>query len=121
MALPRQAVRGFVRQGGAMSRMNRGWKTRSWLVLGFAMFSLQLAVIPVHAAKGDGEYKAGQRAEIRQDYDEAFRQYQAAAQADPKNPQFLTALERVRFQAAARHVDRGNKLRNTGILQAATT
>ncbi|HWP85428.1 MAG TPA: type II and III secretion system protein [Terriglobia bacterium] len=74
---------------------------------------------PAAAAAGDREYKAGLEAQARQDYDEAYRQFQAAVQANPRNPQFLMAFERARFQAAALHVDRGNKLQNQGNLEEA--
>ncbi|MBI3934869.1 MAG: type II and III secretion system protein [Acidobacteria bacterium] len=90
-----------------------------WIVL----VALLFLSIPqqAYAAAGDDEYKAGVQAEARQDFDEAYRQYQAAVQADPRNPQFLIAFERARFQAAAIHVDRGNKLQNQGNLEEAAT
>jgi len=88
----------------------------SWLLL---VVLLGLALPAAHAAKGDGEYNAGLKAEALQDYDEAFHQYQAAVQADPQNPQFIMALERTRFQAAALHVDRGNKFQSQGNLEEA--
>src|SRR3972149_10158286 len=73
--------------------------------------------VPQALAKGENEYKAGQQAEQRGDYDEAFRQYQIAAQAEPQNPQYLLGLERARVQAASLHVDRGHQLREQGNLQ----
>ncbi|MBI1956788.1 MAG: type II and III secretion system protein, partial [Acidobacteria bacterium] len=88
-------------------------------------FSLLLAVgvaaSTAYAAKGEEEYKAGQQAESRQDYDEALSQYEKALQADPANVQFLIAVRRVRFQAAQLHVEQGHKLRAQGNLQEALT
>jgi general secretion pathway protein D len=91
----------------------------SWLVVAMV---LQLVPAPqARAAEGDDAYRAGQQAEARQDYDEAYRQYQAAVQANPSNPSFVMAFERAKFQAAAMHVDRGNKLEIQGNLEEAAT
>ena len=83
------------------------------------VMGIGLASPPAQAAKGDNEFKAGQRAEARKDYDEAFAQFQKALQADPTNVKFMVAFKRVRFQAGAVHVERGHKLRDQGILQEA--
>ncbi|OFV97076.1 MAG: hypothetical protein A3H28_04590 [Acidobacteria bacterium RIFCSPLOWO2_02_FULL_61_28] len=91
---------------------------RSLAALVFVV-AVGLAVPAAQAAKGDNEYKAGQRAESRQDYDEAFAQFQKALQADPSNVKFMVAFRRVRFQAGALHVERGHKLRDQGNLQDA--
>jgi general secretion pathway protein D len=86
------------------------------------LFAALAFVTPqAQAASGESEYNAGAKAEQRQDFDEAFKQYEAATQADPQNPQFLMARERARFQAASRHVERGIKLENLGSLTEAVT
>ncbi|MBI2818385.1 MAG: type II and III secretion system protein [Acidobacteria bacterium] len=103
--------------GGSNGRRYGVWMA-PWLVLA-AMLVLQAP--PARAAAGDDEYKAGMQAEARQDYDEAYRQYQAAVGAAPNNPQFIMAFERAKFQAATMHVDRGNKLQNQGNLTEAAT
>jgi general secretion pathway protein D len=74
---------------------------------------------PGAQAGGEEEFKAGQLAEQRGDYDEALRQYQAALKLEPQNPQYLIATERSRFQAAAAHVERGHRLRDSGNLEEA--
>src|SRR5581483_2644972 len=76
---------------------------------------------PVHAAAGDKEFKAGQKAEALQNYDEAYRQYQMAVRANPSNPQFTAAFERAKFQAGAFHVERGHALRAQDQLEQAAT
>jgi general secretion pathway protein D len=95
-----------------------GPRMAAWIVL---VTMLLLGTPPARAANGDEAYKAGALAEEKQDYDEAFRQYQAAVKADPNNPQFIMAFQRARFQAAALHVDRGNKMQNQGNLEEAAT
>lgn len=101
------------------SRTLRGAGVILWLLL-VSLGSI-LNAPPAQAAAGEREYNAGLRAEMQQDYDEAFRQYTAAFRADPRNPQYQIAMERARFQAAAQHVDRGNKLQNQGNLEEAAT
>ncbi|MBI4442987.1 MAG: hypothetical protein HY649_06385 [Acidobacteria bacterium] len=84
--------------------------------------SLTLGLIcglPAHAAKGDKEYKAGQKAETQENYDEALTQYQKALLADPDNIQYQMATHRARFQAGVWHVQRAHKLRDQGQLQEA--
>ena len=105
-----------MKENASRHRRGAGIGLAPWLVM---LVALALGTPAAQAAKGDGEYNAGQKAEARQDYDEAFRQYQAAVRADPNNPQFLMAVERARFQAASLHVDRGNRLQNQGNLQEA--
>ncbi|MBI3896279.1 MAG: type II and III secretion system protein [Acidobacteria bacterium] len=76
---------------------------------------------PTAYARGEDEYKAGQQAESRQDYDEALAQYQRALQAEPTNVQYMVAVSRTRFQASQMHVERGHRLRAQENLQEALT
>jgi len=93
---------------------------------GLACLALLLAaaasvpsVVPFLLAQGQDQYRAGVRAEEQRNYDEAFEQYQAALQADPSNIQYLMAFRRMRFQAGAMHVVRGEELRTQGDLAGA--
>ena len=95
------------------------WAT-SWLVvLLVVLLGVGFLTPPANAAEGDDEYKAGKQAEVREDYDEAFFQYQKAIDLDPQNPQFIIAFRRAQFLAGANHVDRGNRLQEQGRLSEA--
>ena len=61
--------------------------------------------------KAEGFWKDGRDAELRKEYDKALELYEKAQQTDPKDPAYQLAARRVRFQAAAAHVDAGLKLR----------
>jgi general secretion pathway protein D len=58
--------------------------------------------------------KRGQAAELREDYDAAYEDYLHAHQKKPGDMRYQTRLDRMRFQAAAMHVDRGRVLRQAG-------
>ena len=58
--------------------------------------------------------KRGQNAELREDYDTAYEDYLKAHQKNPKDMRYTTRVDRMRFQAAAAHVDRGRVLRQSG-------
>ncbi len=58
--------------------------------------------------------KRGQAAELRQDYDTAYEDYLHAHQKSLKDLRYVTRVDRMRFQAAASHVDRGRLLRQNG-------
>ncbi|MGO8759287.1 MAG: cohesin domain-containing protein [Terracidiphilus sp.] len=92
--------------------------------------ALALAVVAAAAAFGlssarlyaespNVDYKHGQNAEAREDYDTAFDLYQKAYNKDPKDARFKIALARVRMTASAAHVDKGRKLDAAGDLQGA--
>jgi general secretion pathway protein D len=63
--------------------------------------------------------KRGQDAELREDYDAAYEDYLHAHQKSPKDMRYQTRLDRMRFQAAAAHVDRGRVLRQSGDIAGA--
>ncbi len=65
--------------------------------------------------------KRGQQAETREDYDAAYEDYRQAHLKAPADLRYKERLERIRFQAAAVHVDRGRVLRQSGDLQGALT
>jgi general secretion pathway protein D len=64
-------------------------------------------------------YHKGQQAEARQDYLAAYEAYKAAYDDKPTDLRYRSAFERLRFQAAAVHVKRGQQLRQSGDLQKA--
>ena len=63
--------------------------------------------------------RRGQTAELRQDYDAAYEDYLHAHQKKPGDMRFQERLDRMRFQAAAQHVDRGRVLRQSGDIAGA--
>jgi general secretion pathway protein D len=61
----------------------------------------------------------GQAAEAHKDYDTAFQDYQHAVNLRPNDLRYKERLDRMRFQAAAAHVDRGRVLVQSGDLNGA--
>ncbi|NYF80833.1 cohesin domain-containing protein [Granulicella arctica] len=80
-----------------------------------------MTTIAAHAQSAKAWDKRGQKAEAREDYDEAYEDYGKARAKAPKDLRYKTRLERIRFQAAAMHVDRGRVLRQSGDLTGAMT
>ena len=63
--------------------------------------------------------RRGQQAELREDYDAAYEDYLHARQKKPGDMRYQARLDRMRFQAAAVHVDRGRVLRQSGDIAGA--
>jgi general secretion pathway protein D len=72
-----------------------------------------------HAQSASGWNKRGAAAELHQDYDTAYEDYLKAYQKSPKDMRYQARVDRMRFQAAAQHVDRGRILRQSGDLPGA--
>jgi general secretion pathway protein D len=115
-----------------ISGMNRGYPTlisrpsrlhssanRVAFLLLFAACAVVLSSTPAHAQTAGGWNKRGQAAELREDYDTAYEAYLKAHQKSPKDMRYTTRVDRMRFQAAAQHVDRGRILRQSGDLAGA--
>jgi general secretion pathway protein D len=66
-------------------------------------------------------YQRGQAAESHKDYDTAFQDYQHALNLKPNDLRYKEEFARMRFQAAAAHVDRGRVLIQSGDLNGAMT
>lgn len=67
-----------------------------------------------HAQSASTWNKRGQAAELHEDYDTAYEDYLKAHNKVPKDMRYTTRVDRMRFQAAAQHVDRGRVLRQSG-------
>jgi general secretion pathway protein D len=78
-----------------------------------------LVATPAQAQSASKWYKRGQDAEARQDFDVSFEDYRQAHLKKPKDLRFRTSYERMRFQAANQHVDRGRVLRQSGDVDGA--
>jgi general secretion pathway protein D len=63
--------------------------------------------------------KRGEAAEAHQDFDAAYEAYQHAVTLKPTDLRYKTHFDRMRFQAAVSHVDRGRVLRQSGDLTGA--
>jgi len=90
---------------------------RTWrALLALALFlPMAQALAPhAHAQSAAGWSKRGANAEAREDYDAAFEDYRQAHLKKPKDLRYKTHYERLRFQAANLHVDRGRVLRQSG-------
>lgn len=63
--------------------------------------------------------KRGETAEVREDFDAAFEAYRQAHIKKPAEIRYKERFERLRFQAAVAHVDRGRVLKQSGDLGGA--
>jgi general secretion pathway protein D len=82
--------------------------------LGFGLPGARL-----YAESANTDFKQGQAAEAREDYDTAFDDYQKAFNKDQRDTRFRIALARVRVTASSVHVTRGRKLAQAGDNQGA--
>jgi general secretion pathway protein D len=94
-------------------------RTAFAIVLLAAAVGFGLPGARVYAESANADYKQGQAAEAREDYDTAFDDYQKAFKKDPKDARFRISLARVRVTASSAHVTKGRKLAQAGDTQAA--
>ena len=66
------------------------------------------------AESANSDFKRGESAEAREDYDTAYELYQKAVAKDSKDLIYKTALYRVKVSASAMHLGRGRKLLQGG-------
>ncbi len=79
-----------------------------------------LAATPsAHAQSASTWNKRGQDAELKQDYDTAYEDYLKAHNKAPKDMRYTERVDRMRFQAAVQHVERGRMLRQSGDMAGA--
>src|SRR5471032_3275464 len=78
-----------------------------------------LAALPAAADKAKSFYSKGQRAEARQQYEDAYQYFKQAYDLHPEDVQFRSAFERTKFLAGASHVHRGQVMRDAGKLEDA--
>src|SRR5215469_686728 len=104
-------VEGVFREDHRMRRI-----TRPALVLSLvALFALPI----IAADKPKDLFAKGQDAEARQQFEAAYDFFKQAYDLRPKDLRYRAAFERVRFEAAASIVHRGQKLREDGKLDEA--
>ena len=81
-----------------------------------------LAVLVVAALAGcatSSAFRAGEKAEGRQDYDKAVLEYSKAVQQDPNNVHYRKGLERARLRAAEAHALSARRLASRGMYKEA--
>jgi general secretion pathway protein D len=64
-------------------------------------------------------FRAGEKAERRQDYDKALLEYSKAVQQDPNNVHYRKGLERARLRAAEAHAFNARRLASRGMYKEA--
>jgi general secretion pathway protein D len=95
--------------------------TKPFRVLAFVFVfaSFTAAGVEVHAQSAKSYYKQGEAAEVHQDWDAAFNDYEKAFSLDPKNLTYKAAYYRVQVPAVALHMKNGRRLAQTGDEQGA--
>jgi general secretion pathway protein D len=89
------------------------------LALLAAAAALGLPAARLHAESANSDFKQGQAAEAREEYDTAFELYQKAYTRDPRDARFKIALARIRVTASSLHITKGRKLLQAGDVQGA--
>jgi general secretion pathway protein D len=69
---------------------------------------------PAQAQSAGAWNKRGANAEAREDFDGAYEAYRQAHLKNPKDMRYKAHYERMKFQAAVAHVDRGRVLKQSG-------
>ena len=112
---------GQVQAGRVISRQAKSFLKRhvAGIALGAMILCAAFAASPSHAQSAATWNKRGVNAEARENFDEAFEAYRQAHLKKPKDLRYKTHYERLRFQAANVHVDRGRVLRQSGDMSGA--
>src|SRR6202161_3045380 len=102
----------------AMNCRQRNWAQSISLTL---LFVLSVCCFAASGTNAKTLYQRGQLAETKDDPITAYEDYYQAWEKEPKNLRYKTAYERLRFQAAYAHVERGEKLFAQGDTTGALT
>lgn len=76
-------------------------------------------VVPAVAESAESDYKAGEKAERKNLYDEAYQAYKKAHERKPSDTKYTAAFLRLRFYAGGEHIHKGQELRDAGKLTEA--
>src|SRR5215472_3585835 len=93
--------------------------TQRWMLLAGVIALFAIGSSQALAESASSYFKRGQKAEVREDFDEAVQNYQKAYSMAPKNESYRAAYYRVRFTDAAMHVTKGRNLDAAGDEQGA--
>src|ERR1035438_9591612 len=77
------------------------------------------AAIQAKTKQGEKDFKAGQAAEAKGDWDGAVTLYQKASDEAPAELGYQIAMRRARFQSGQKHIEAGVKLRGDTKIQEA--
>jgi general secretion pathway protein D len=80
---------------------------------------LGIPACTVLAESAEHAYRAGERAEKKNDYDAAYEAFKEAHERRPNDPKYMAAYLRLRFYAGGQHIHAGDQLRDLGKLQEA--
>ncbi|MGB0065206.1 MAG: cohesin domain-containing protein [Terracidiphilus sp.] len=80
---------------------------------------LLLPAARIYAESANADFKQGQAAEARGDYDTAFADYEKGQKRNPKDERFQISLTRVRVTASSVHISKGRKLAQAGDTEGA--
>jgi general secretion pathway protein D len=83
----------------------------------FVILAGTIAVPAVVAESAESDYKTGEKAEHKNNYDAAFQAFKKAHDVKPNDPKYTAAFLRMRFYAAAEHIRKGQALRDSGNIQ----
>src|ERR1700677_3544477 len=103
------------------SAMNRRQNNRALLALLALLIVASACSLASSGNSAKKLYAQGQAAEAKEDPITAYEDYYQAWEKEPKNLRYKTAYERLRFQAAYAHVERGEKLFAQGDTTGALT
>jgi len=78
-----------------------------------------LVLVGLAGCATSGAFRAGEKAEGRQDYDRAVLEYSKAVQQDPNNVHYRKGLERARLRAAEAHALSARRLASRGMYKEA--
>src|SRR3954467_9133072 len=92
--------------------------TRLKLLL-FVILAGTVAVPTVVAESAESDFKAGEKAEKKNLYDEAYQAYKRAHDLKPNDPKYGSAFLRMRLYVAGEHIKKGQELRDSGKVQEA--
>jgi len=84
-----------------------------------ALLVVFFTILPAIADKAKNIYAKGEDAEARQNFEAAYEFYKQAYDLKPKDLRYRSSFERMRFQASAALVHRGQGLRDEGKLDEA--
>jgi general secretion pathway protein D len=110
-----QAACAFASTRSAFSRAS------VWVALLAVLAVTGMSTPRLFAESAASDYKRGQAAEAREDYDTAVDCYQKAIAKAPKDETYKTSLYRVRVSASGLHMSKGHRLMAAGDEQGALT
>jgi general secretion pathway protein D len=76
-------------------------------------------VLIASACASSGAFRAGERAERREDYNQAVLEYARALKANPNNLTYRKSLERARLRASDAHAAAGRRFAGRGLIKEA--